>query len=257
MKITVLGSGHSGGTPMIGEGWGNADPKNPRNYRTRPSILVQNDRATILIDTSPDLRSQLLAVDVKHIDAVFYTHGHADHLNGIDDLRSINRAMNEWIQVYTDASTWADITKRFSYVLEPLEHNTNFFYKPCIKRNDIKVGQKLTIGDFNITVIDQDHGFMRTLGFRINQFAYSTDVVELPEESFEALRGVDIWMVGALWERPHSTHAHVEKVLEWAERIKPKRLILTHLSHKIDYESLSGRLPRFAELAYDGMVFSL
>ena len=98
---------------------------------------------------------------------------------------------------------------------------------------------------------------MRTLGFRINQFAYSTDVVELPEESFEALQGVDIWMVGALWERPHSTHAHVEKVLEWAERIKPKRLILTHLSHKIDYESLSGRLPRFAELAYDGMVFSL
>ena len=165
--------------------------------------------------------------------------------------------MNEWIQVYTDASTWTDIAKRFSYVLEPLEHNANFFYKPCLKKNVIKVGQKLTIGDFNITVIDQDHGFMRTLGFRINQFAYSTDVVELPEESFEALRGIDIWMVGALWERPHITHAHVEKVLEWAERIKPKRLILTHLSHKIDYESLSGRLPRFAELAYDGMVFSL
>ena len=254
MKITVLGSGHSGGTPMIGEGWGNADPKNPKNYRTRPSILVENDKTTILIDTSPDLRSQLLSANVNHIDAVFYTHGHADHLNGIDDLRSINRAMNDWIPVYTNASTWADIITRFNYVLEPLNNDVKYFYKPCLKRNEITVGQELKIGSFCISVMDQNHGFLRTLGFRIDKFAYSTDVVELPEESINTLCGVDTWMVGTLWEQPHSTHAHVEKVLEWAERVEPKRLILTHLSHRIDYENLSRRLPKFAELAYDGMV---
>jgi phosphoribosyl 1,2-cyclic phosphate phosphodiesterase len=109
MKITVLGSGHSGGTPMIGEGWGDADPKNPKNYRTRPSILVENAKTRILIDTSPDLRSQLLSANVDRIDAVFYTHGHADHLNGIDDLRAINRVMNDWIPAYTNPQTWADI----------------------------------------------------------------------------------------------------------------------------------------------------
>ena len=257
MKIRVLGSGHSGGTPMIGEGWGNADPKNPKNYRTRPSIVIENDKTRILVDTSPDLRVQLLAANIEHIDAVLYTHGHADHLNGIDDLRSINRAMNEWIPAYTDAKTWSDIVNRFNYVLEPLKNDTNFFYKPCLKRNDITVGQQFEIGDFCIGVMDQDHGFMRTLGYRINQFAYSTDVVELPEESFKTLKGIDTWMVGALWEEPHITHAHVDKVISWAERVEPNRLILTHLSHRIDYETVSKRLPEFAELAYDGMVLEL
>ena len=128
IKFTILGCGSSMGVPRSDGYFGNCDPTNLKNYRSRCSGIIQTKSDNILIDTSPDLRSQLLAVDIKHIDAVFYTHGHADHLNGIDDLRSINRAMNEWIQVYTDASTWADITKRFSYVLEPLEHNTNFFY---------------------------------------------------------------------------------------------------------------------------------
>ena len=257
MKITVLGSGHSGGTPMIGEGWGSADPKNSKNYRTRASILVENAKTRILIDTSPDLRSQLLSANVDRIDAVFYTHGHADHLNGIDDLRAINRVMNDWIPVYTNTQTWADIVKRFNYVLEPLKSGTNFFYKPCLQRHDIYVGQKFKIGAFDIGVMDQDHGFMRTLGYRIDNFAYSTDVVDLPEASFEMLKGVDTWMVGALWEDPHITHAHVSKVIDWAERVEPKRLILTHLSHRIDYESLSKRLPKFAELAYDGMIINV
>ena len=128
MKITVLGSGHSGGTPMIGEGWGKANPDNPKNYRTRSSILVENDKTRILIDTSPDLRAQLLSAKIDRIDAVLYTHGHADHLNGIDDLRAINRVLNDWIPTYTNAQTWADIVKRFGYVLEPLEKNTNFFF---------------------------------------------------------------------------------------------------------------------------------
>lgn len=257
MKITVLGSGHSGGTPMIGEGWGKANPDNPKNYRTRSSILVENDKTRILIDTSPDLRAQLLSAKIDRIDAVLYTHGHADHLNGIDDLRAINRVLNDWIPTYTNAQTWADIVKRFGYVLEPLEKNTNFFYKPCLLRNDINVGQRFKIKEFELSVIDQDHGFVRTLGYRIDNFAYSTDVVDIPEESFEILEGIDTWMVGALWEEPHATHAHVDKVLHWAERVKPKKLILTHLSHRIDYESVSKKLPDFAELAYDGMLLNI
>jgi phosphoribosyl 1,2-cyclic phosphate phosphodiesterase len=253
MQITVLGSGHSGGTPMIGEGWGNADPKNPKNYRTRPSILVENNNTRILIDTSPDLRAQLLAAGVERIDAILWTHGHADHLHGIDDIRAVNRVMNGWIPGFTDSKTWDDINQRFKYVLEPLRNKTGFFYKPCIKRNDVEVGQQFNIADFRISVMDQDHGFMRTLGFRIDQFAYSTDVVGIPDKSFEVLTGIDTWIVGALWEEPHETHAHIDKVIEWAKRVRPRRLILTHLSHRIDYSTVSNKLPDFAELAYDGM----
>lgn len=254
MKITVLGSGHSGGTPMVGEGWGKADPKNPKNRRSRPSILVEDSETRLLIDTSPDLRSQLLSADVERIDAVLYTHGHADHLHGIDDLRSVNRVLQDWIPTYADAKTWQDIATRFGYVLTPLDNDSNFFYKPCLTRHEIAPGDQVEIGGFNIDVLDQDHGFMRTLGFRFDNFAYSTDVVEMPEESLKGLKGVDTWMVGALWQEPHTTHAHVDKVLDWAEIVQPRRLILTHLSHRIDYATLSAELPDFAELAYDGMV---
>ncbi len=239
---------------MIGEGWGNADPKNPKNRRLRPSILVEDAKTRLLIDTSPDLRTQLLAANIERIDAVLYTHGHADHLHGIDDLRAVNRVMQDWIPTYADSKTWDDIAKRFNYVLTPLNNDTGFFYKPCLKRHNISVGERFKIGAFNIDVMEQDHGYSHTLGFRLNDFAYSTDVVEMPDESFEKLKGVDTWMVGALWEEPHITHAHVDKVLEWAERVKPRKLILTHLSHRIDYATVSHRLPDFAKLAYDGMI---
>jgi phosphoribosyl 1,2-cyclic phosphate phosphodiesterase len=257
MKITVLGSGHSGGTPMIGEGWGNADPKNPKNRRTRPSILVEDSDTRLLVDTSPDLREQFIRNDIDRIDAVLFTHAHADHLHGIDDLRGINRVLDAWIPAYTNDTTWHEIEHRFGYVLAPLKGDGKFFYKPCLTRNDIAIGDRFQIGSFAIDVMDQDHGFSRTLGFRFNNFAYSTDVVDLPEESFAALQGIDTWMVGALWEEPHTTHAHVDKVLEWAERVEPRKLVLSHLSHRIDYATVSAKLPYFAELAFDGMVLEV
>ena len=258
MKINVLGSGHSGGTPMIGEPWATTDLKNPKNLRLRPSILVEDQNTSILIDTPPDLRAQLLAADVERLDGVIYTHGHADHLHGIDDLRSINRVIEDWLPAYADSKTWDEIARRFGYVLEPLNNDTNFFYKPCLRRHDIAVGEQFTIGGFKISVMDQDHGFTHSLGFRFDNFVYSTDVVEIPDESFAALQGIDTWLVGALWDQePHMTHAHVDKVLEWGERVNPRRLILTHLSHRIDFDVVSARLPDYAELAYDGMVFEV
>ena len=257
MIVKVLGSGHSGGTPMIGEGWGEASPLNSKNRRTRPSILVEDSDTTILIDTSPDLRSQLINANVQHIDAVFYTHSHADHLHGIDDLRAINRCMNKWIPTYTNKQTWDDISQRFGYVLEPLKGNTNFFYKPCLEKNEIKIGDRFKIGKLIIDVFEQDHGFLKTLGFRINKFAYSTDVVSMPERSFSILSGIDTWMVGTLWEEPHITHADVNKALEWSRIVKPRKLVLSHLSHKIDYDAVSLKIPSYAELAYDGMILTI
>ena len=147
MKITVLGSGHSGGTPMIGEPWETTDLKNPKNLRLRPAILVEDHNTRILVDTPPDLRSQLIAAQVEHLDAVIYTHGHADHLHGIDDLRAVNRVIKDWLPAYADSTTWDDIATRFGYVLEPLNNDTNFIYKPCLVRHDITVGETFTIGD--------------------------------------------------------------------------------------------------------------
>tara|TARA_A100001011_G_scaffold240919_1_gene248936 strand:- start:54589 stop:55371 length:783 start_codon:yes stop_codon:yes gene_type:complete len=252
--VKILGSGHSGGTPMIGEGWGGANPLNPKNRRTRPSILVEDADTTILIDTSPDLRLQLINANVQHIDALLYTHSHADHLHGIDDLRAINRCMNRWIPTYANKQTWDDIAERFGYVLDPLKGDTKFFYKPCLEKNEINVGDRFKIGNFVIDVFEQDHGFLKTLGFRINEFAYSTDVVEMPESSFSTLSGIDTWIVGTLWEEPHITHAHVNKAIEWSRIVKPRRLVLSHLSHKIDYDEVSLKIASDAELAYDGMI---
>lgn len=257
MKITVLGSGHSGGTPMIGEGWGKCDPNNPKNRRMRPSIMVETEKTRILIDTSPDLRQQLLNADITHIDAVLFTHSHADHLHGIDDLRAINRAMDSWIPTYTDTHTWDQIEHRFGYVTEPLNEGATFFYKPCLTRHEIDIGDEFSVDDIVVLALEQDHGYGPTLGFRFGDFAYSTDVVEMPDETFKGLDGVRVWMVGALWEKEHPTHAHVAKTLDWSKRVGPDRMILTHLSHQLDYETISKQLPSGAELAYDGMEFEV
>ena len=257
MRVTILGCGHSGGTPLPAAGWGNCDPNNPKNRRLRPSILVEQDDTAILVDTSPDLRDQLLAADIRRLDAVIYTHGHADHLHGIDDLRAINRAMQAEIDAYADAATMAVIEERFGYVLAPLSEGAEIYYKPCLIPHVIAPGDKFSVGSVPITVFDQDHGYMRTLGLRFGALAYSTDVLELPEESFEQLAGIEVWLVGTLVSDPHPTHAHVDKALEWIERVGPSRAILTHMSHRLDYDTLAARLPDGVEPAYDGMIIEV
>ena len=253
MRMTILGSGSSSGTPGIDFGWGRCDPKEPRNRRSRPSVMVESGDTRLLVDTPPDLRQQLIAAGVKRLDGVLFTHSHADHLHGVDDLRPINRAMKAPIRIYTDAETLAAIRARFGYVLEPLQGT--LFYKPMLIPIQIVPGTPFRAGSIDIMPIDQDHGLGgRTLGFRFGPIAYSTDLVGLPPESFETLRGVKVWIVDSLKRDPHPTHANVATALAMLDQVRPERGVLTHMTGGLDYRTLAAELPGWIEPAYDGMI---
>ncbi len=257
MRVTVLGSGSSSGTPSVEAGWGKCDPAEPRNQRLRPSIMVESDKTRVLVDTSPDLRRQLLNHDIQALDAVLLTHGHSDHLHGIDDLRGINRRMNRALPLFSDDVGLATVAQRFPYVLEPLDESATFYYKATLEAHEITPGEPFAIGDMSVSAQTQDHGYSQSLGFRLDDFAYTSDLVTMPEESFAALEGVRVWMLGTFSDKPHPTHLDVERALEWVARIKPERCVLTHLGTGLDYQTLKARLadnPIAAEPAYDGMV---
>lgn len=251
MRVTILGCGSSTGVPMLGNDWGTCDPANPRNRRRRASILVETGATTVLVDTSPDLREQLIDVRCKWLDAVIYTHGHADHLHGIDDLRSINYFRNGPLDAHADDATLDVIRARFGYVFDPIPAGVEM-YKPWLVPRPI--AGPFRIGDLEIVPFDQDHGFSRTLGFRFGPIAYSTDALELPEEAFGVLAGVDTWIVDCLQEQPHRTHAHLARTLAWIARVKPRHAVLTHMNVWTDYAALAAKLPVGVEPAWDGMV---
>jgi phosphoribosyl 1,2-cyclic phosphate phosphodiesterase len=251
MKVTVLGCGPSTGVPAIGPDWGACDPNDPRNRRRRASILIESRGKMVLIDTSPDLREQLLDAGVGRIDAVILTHAHADHLHGIDDLRGVNRLMRQAIPLYASAASLAEIKQRFGYALEPVPAG-GMFFKPTVTPHVID-GPFAAAG-LPVTPFEQDHGYSKTLGFRIGGFGYSTDVAELDEAAFAALAGIELWVVDCLRYEPHPTHSHVAKTLEWIDRVKPKRTILTHLDRPLDYTELAAQLPPGVEPGYDGLV---
>ncbi len=256
MKITILGCGGSGGVPLIGNNWGRCDPANPKNTRTRPSIYIEDNGVGILIDTSPDLRTQLLANNISRVNAVLYTHAHADHLHGIDDMRGMNRVMQKVIPIYADRPTMDEIEKCFGYVLKILPDGHGF-YRPQLQPNLIQAYQEFQFEHLKIMPILQNHGYINSLGFRIGNFAYCTDVVDFPAESFELLRGVDTWIVDCFINEPHQSHAHVDKVLAWANQLKPRRTILTHLSAQLDYDKLSAKCLPGMEPGFDGMVIDV
>lgn len=250
MKITVLGCGSSGGVPLIGGNWGMCDPANPRNRRTRVSILVEQGDTTLLVDTSPDLRQQALACGLRKLDAILFTHAHADHCHGIDEVRSINWLMQKPIDVYADPVTMGELGKRFNYIFSHEGQGT--YYRPSIIAYEIAGAFK--VGDVDIVPFAQDHGYSTTLGYRFGDFAYSTDVHRLDEKAFTALQGIKTWVVDCVQMEEHPTHSHLAQTLAWIERVKPERAFLTHMSHKLDYDALCAILPAHVRPAYDGLV---
>ncbi|UTW53941.1 MBL fold metallo-hydrolase [Kordiimonas sp. SCSIO 12610] len=250
MKLTILGCGTSGGVPKMPEYWGACDPKNPKNRRLRASVLVEQDDTRLLIDTSPDLREQMLRAKVHALDAVFYTHDHADHTHGIDDLRGFFHVTREKIPVYGDEQTINLLRHRFDYIF-----NSQNGY-PAMCRSNVLKGPK-TVGNIKMIPFEQGHGNSISLGYRFGDMAYSTDLNRLPETAFDTLEGVKVWVVDALRYEPHPTHSHLEQTLAWIERLKPERAILTHMTWDMDYEELKNQLPEGVEVAYDGMVLEI
>lgn len=254
MKVTLLGCGGSGGVPLIGPNWGRCDPNEPKNRRRRVSVLVEQGPTRILVDTSPDLREQLLDAGVNDLTGIVWTHGHADHMNGIDDLRALNRYMKKPIHVHGIKETLDHVRHSFGYVFEPIPPG-EIFYKPYLIPHEIDGPFRL--GDVTITPFEQDHGFSTTLGLRFGNFAYSTDVKHLSDAAFDILQGIELWIVDCLRDEPHPTHSHFDQTLEWIARVKPKRAVLTHMGELADYATWKARLPQGVEPGYDGLTIDL
>lgn len=253
MKITILGCGTSSGVPTIGNNWGACDPNEPKNRRLRVSILVEQGETTLLVDTGPDVRQQLLNCNLKNLDGVLYTHGHADHTAGMDELRGVNWLIKKPVNVYADDATMKELEQRFSYIFHgekvPGEFNT-----PSVVSHFIRGA--FTIGDIDIIPFVQDHTYVQSLGFRFGDFAYSTDAHKLDDAAFEVLKGVKVWVVDCVREKPHPTHSHLAQTLEWIARVKPERAFLTHMNNSMDYATLRAKLPAGVEPAYDGLVIT-
>lgn len=256
MRVTILGCGTSGGVPMLGVGWGDCDPQETKNRRRRSSVLVEVDGFNILIDTSPDCREQLLDANISRIDAVLYTHAHADHCHGIDDLRWICHAMGAPIPIFSDANTLKLLANRFDYAFDGLDEKAGRnYYKPVLIPNAIK--GEFEFKGIKIQSFIQDHGHSTSLGYRIGDFAYSTDVWQLDDKAFDTLQGVKTWVVDALQLKPHPTHAHLERTLDWISHVKPESAILTHMNTHMDYQSLKHTLPTGVIPGHDGLILAL
>lgn len=254
MRVTILGCGASGGVPLITGEWGVCDPKNPKNRRRRASISVKRKDTTLLVDTSPDLREQCISAHIKRIDAVLYTHDHADHTHGIDDLRPFLHAYKTPLPLYGDRGTIDFLKSRFEYAF-PQEDLTPDIYRAFVTPHIIE--GPFHVGDIFVQPFLQGHGYSTSLGYRFEKIAYSTDVIELGEEAFNVLEGVEVWIVDCITMDPRPTHAHLAKTLEWIKRVRPRQAYLTHMSHLLDYEKLLKELPKGVEPAYDGLVIEV
>jgi phosphoribosyl 1,2-cyclic phosphate phosphodiesterase len=258
LTLTILGCGSSAGVPRPALGWGKCDPNNPKNRRRRCSLLAERSSehgvTRILIDTAPDLREQLIDANVDHIDAVFYTHEHADQSHGIDDLRSVVLHQRRRIPVYLNQATGKDIMHLFSYCfVAPPGSN----YPPILSGHSIEAGESRSIdgqgGEVRLTAFDLQHGNIPALGFRIGDAAYTPDVSDIPRESWPALENLDLWIIDGLRYAPHPSHFSVNDALSWIDRFKPRRAVITNMHSDVDYEVLRLSLPENIVPAYDGM----
>ncbi len=259
MRVVVLGCGGSAGVPspggLHGDGdWGACDPEEPRNRRSRASILIEAPGGRILVDTGPDVRTQLLANRVPRVDALVFTHAHADHVAGLDDVRLLNRITGSPLPAYATQTTRDELARRFDYAFRPW--TPPHFFRPVMDFQIIEPGATIERCGTTIRTFDQDHYVMRTLGLRIGSFAYSTDVVRLDDAAFAALAGTQTWLVGCFQRQEHLTHAHIDLIDAWRRRLNVRRTILTHMGYDMDWSWMAANLPRGMEAAHDGMVLS-
>ena len=258
LTLTILGCGSSAGVPRPALGWGACDPNNPRNRRRRCSLMAERDSVEgttrVVIDTSPDLREQLIDAHVDHIDAVFLTHEHADQTHGIDDLRSVVLHQRRRIPVYFNQSTAKDMMARFAYCfVSPPDSD----YPPILTQHAIEGGEGRDIdgkgGTIRLSAFNVQHGNILALGYRIADAAYTPDLKDIPRESWPYLEDLDLWIVDGLRYTTHSSHFSVNEALSWIKRFKPKRAVITNMHTDLDYEVLRQSLPRGVMPAYDGM----
>jgi phosphoribosyl 1,2-cyclic phosphate phosphodiesterase len=260
--ITILGCGSSGGVPRVGGGWGACDPAEPRNRRRRCSILIRQEGdagvTQALVDTSPDIREQLIDAGIAHLDGIVFTHDHADHTHGIDDVRPLVITMRRRIDAFMDESTSQGVVGRFGYIFRTPEGSS---YPPILAERRIEAGAPFEIGGAGgampLTPFRLTHGEIDALGIRIGGVAYTPDVSAIPDEALAHLAGLDIWIIDALRITPHPSHFHLAQALEWIERMKPRRAVLTNLHNDLDYRTLLNELPAHVTPAHDGMVINI
>lgn len=261
LQLTLLGTGSSGGVPRVGGDWGVCDPKEIKNRRRRCCALFDlfktdcpDIKTRALIDTSPDLREQLLDANVQDLDALIYTHDHADQTHGIDDIRALFLRNKRRIPVYADKVTRESLNRRFAYIFEGVGGYPSILEQ----QSDIVPGSQFTIsgqgGDIEFLPLDQAHGRIRSLGFRVGDIAYCNDLNDLPQKSLDGLRNLETLVVDALRYTPHPSHANLEQALDWIDELQPQRAVLTNLHIDMDYQSLCRELPEKVTPGYDGMV---
>ncbi|MCU0830339.1 MAG: MBL fold metallo-hydrolase [Rhizobiaceae bacterium] len=262
LRFTVLGCGSSPGVPRPNGDWGACDPDEPRNRRRRPALLVQriegNEVTTVVIDTGPDFREQMLSAGVTHIDGVVYTHAHADHIHGIDDLRTYVLAQRSRMPLYADQRTMERLRGSFSYIFEAQKGSG---YPPIVDAHIVETGRDLTItgkgGPVTFTPFGVDHGTLRIKGYRIGRLGYCTDASGFPARTIPVITGLDVLVIDALQIEPHPTHFSLAQALDWAKRLNARRTILTHMHTPLDYRAVLTSTPPDVEPAFDGMVITL
>jgi phosphoribosyl 1,2-cyclic phosphate phosphodiesterase len=263
LRFTILGCGSSPGVPRINGDWGNCDPENPRNRRTRTAAMVErvaDDGSTtrVVIDTGPDFRAQMLAANVQRLDAVVYTHPHADHIHGIDDLRGFWLEQRELIDIFADVPTLTRLKQAFGYCFETPPGGS---YPPIVRAHLIDAPAPFTVegagGDITFEPLPQIHGDIVSLGFRIGRLAYCPDVSDFPPETVERLRRLDLLIIDALQYKTHPSHFSLGEALQWIDRLKPGSAVLTHMHTPLDYETVVAETPDGVEPAYDGMVLEI
>jgi phosphoribosyl 1,2-cyclic phosphate phosphodiesterase len=262
VTITILGCGSSAGVPRVGQGWGACDPSNPKNRRRRCSILVERTgddgaKTQVLVDTSPDLREQLLGLGIARLDGILLTHSHADHTHGIDDIRPLVLMGRRKIDLHMDAATSAIVRANFSYIFETPPGSQ---YPALLTEHRLLPGARTRIegpgGAIDARPFRLEHGDIDALGFRFGDVAYSPDLNGIPKESRAYLEGLDLWIVDALRHKPHPSHFSLSETLAWIEQLQPKRAILTNLHSDLDFERLRGDLPANVEPAFDGLMIT-